>query len=206
MQTRHLAAGLIEVLHLAGDGECDILLQRRDLRLQRRRLGISLRDIKDELDLLLGNALSLEKLLDDSVQFLLGLAGWLLLILDCKELGVGNARLVGEPADVHERLSDGRIGSQSLGRQGGGAIADVAAPVDRLVKPRLLEDEFFSSLDLADLRGNLIQTLNRRDCPLDLTANGIVVALQSLVLKRARSRPLPLNGGVDHLYALLGRL
>ena len=206
MQPRHLAAGLIEVLHLAGDGECDILLQRSDLRLQCRRLRVGLRDIKDELDLLLGNALSLEKLLDDGVQFLLGLSGRLLLILDCQELGVGNARLVGEPADVHERLSDGWVCSQSLGRQGSGAIADVAAPVDSLVQPRLLEDEFLAGLDLADLSGNLIQPLNRRDRPLDFLSNGIVIALQRLVWKRARCRALPLNGGVYHLYALLGRL
>ena len=107
--------------------------------------------------------MSLEQLLDDGVQFLLGLAGWLLLILDRQELGVGHARLVGKPADVHQRLGDGWIGSQSLGRQGGGAIADVAALVDGLVQPGLLEDEFLAGLDLADLRKNLDHAVESSD-------------------------------------------
>ena len=115
--------------------------------------------------------MSLEQTADDRVQFLLCLAGRLLLIFDGQELGVGNSRLVGEPADVHERLGDGWVRSQSFGRQCGGSIADVSALVDGLIQPRLLKNEFLACLELADLLGHLIQPLNRRDRPLDLAAN-----------------------------------
>ena len=194
MQARYLTTSLIEVLYLAGHREGDILLERDNLRLQGRRLRISLGGVEGDLDLLLGHGLCLEQLLDDGIQFLLGLAGRLLLILDGQELGVGNARLVGEPADFDERLSDGWIGSQSLGRQGGGAIADVAAPVDCLVQPGLLEDKLPAGFELADLCGDLTQPLNRRDRPLDFLTNRFVVALQRPVLKVARRRALPING------------